>query len=78
MTGSELMHNLKTRKSNVAFVPEYHVRHEYKQLGSNLHGGEWPHNNTIAFNLTSTTLPVANREEERQFSVSFCTRGKGE
>jgi len=35
LTGSELTHSLKTSESNVAFVPEYHVRHEYKQLGSN-------------------------------------------
>jgi len=39
-----------------------------------LHGSEWLHNNTIALNLTSTTLPVANREEKRQFLVSFCSR----
>ena len=35
LTGSQLTHNPKTWESNVAFVPEYHVRHEYKQLGSN-------------------------------------------
>ena len=39
-----------------------------------LHVGEWPHNNSTALNLTGTTLPVANTQEEMQFSVSFCTR----
>jgi hypothetical protein len=35
LTGLELTHNLKIQESNVAFVPEYHVRQEYKQMGSN-------------------------------------------
>lgn len=39
-----------------------------------LHEGEWPHDSSIALNVTGTKLPVTNTEEDRQVSVSFWTR----